>query len=150
MAKYSIEGQIADPSGGLAVLGLQQDGTTFRRGKIYDWMIGSDEGTPADNRYLWAMDRGTTGLGTSTPVTPSPLDPADAAALLDAGDAYTVNPTIGVRLLSLPQNERATIRWVAAPGSELVLAATTLLSIVARLQTATARAVATTILFEEQ
>lgn len=149
MARFSIEGQIADPSAGLAVLGLLQDATSQRRGKVYDVLIGA-EGTPADNPYLWSVDRGTTALGTSTPVTPAPLDEADPAGLLDAGDAFTVNPTIGAKLLHIPLNQRATFRWVSAPGSELVLAATANLSILARAVTSPAVASTATMLFEEQ
>lgn len=148
MARYSIEGQdTADTS--LAVLGLLQDATTQRRGKVYDLMFGS-EATAADNPFLWVIDRGTTALGTSTSVVPEPLDPADAAALLDGGDGFTVQPTIGTRLLSIPLNQRATFRWVAAPGSELVLAATANLSLLVNVPVSSAVAVAATMLFEEQ
>lgn len=148
MAKYAIEGQdTAD--GTLASLGLLQDATTQRRGKVYDWMFGS-EAAPADNPFLWALQRGTTGLGTSTAVTPQPLDPADAASLLDAGDNFTVNPTLGAIIMQVPLNQRATFRWVAAPGSEIVLAATANLSIIVRTPTFTAVAITTSMLFEEQ
>ena len=99
---------------------------------------------------LGCRDRGTTALGTATGVTARPLDPADAAALLDGAENYTVNPTLGDRPLSIPLNQRATFRWVANPGSELVLAATVNLSIVLRVPTSTALAVTATMLFEEQ
>lgn len=149
MAKFSIEGTKTDPSAGLGVLGLLQDGTTQRRGKVYDLIVGCS-GTPGDNAWVWNIVRGTTGLGTSTPVTPEPLDPADPSGLLDAGDQYTVNPTLAGILLSIALNGRATFRWVAAPGSELVLAATANLSILARTPTAPALAAEATMLYEEQ
>jgi hypothetical protein len=147
MARFSVEAnRTADST--LAVGGLLQDGTTQRRGQVYDFVIGS-EATPADNPFLWVVDRGTTGLGTSSAVTPQGLDPGDPAGLLDAGENYTVNPTLGVRLMSIPLNQRATFRWVAAPGSELILAATANLSIIWRTTTSTAVAVTVNFLFIE-
>ena len=82
MARYSFEANdTAD--GTLASGGLLADATTQRRCKIYDWMVGS-EATPGDTALLWVIDRGTTGLGTSSAVTPSPLDLADAVSITDA------------------------------------------------------------------
>jgi hypothetical protein len=59
-------------------------------------------------------------------VTPEPLDQADAAAVSVAGSNFTVNPTLTANLLplSIPLNQRASFRWVAAPGSEIVIPAT--------------------------
>lgn len=148
MAKYGFQfNDTADTT--LASGGIMEDATTQRRCKLYDFVVGS-EATPADNAFLWVVDRGTTGLGTSTGVTPSPLDPADAVALSDAGENYTVNPTLGVNILAIPLNQRATFRWVAFPGSELVLAATANLSLVFRTPTSSAMAISGTALFEEQ
>ena len=65
-------------------------------------------------------------LGTSTAVTPIPLDPADAATESDAGENHTIEPTYtaGSILLAVGLNQRATFRWVASPGGELVYPAT--------------------------
>jgi hypothetical protein len=148
MANYTVQAnRTADAT--LAVGGILEDATTQRRCKLYDLMFGS-EATPADNAFLWTVDRGTTALGTSTAVTPSPLDPADAASISDAGENHTVNPTLGVNLLAIPLNQRATFRWVAFPGSELVLAATAALSLVVRTPTSSAVAVSATLAFQEQ
>lgn len=99
--------------------------TQARRGKVYDVMFGS-EATPADAAILWTMRR-YTAAGTSTAVTPVSLDPADAAFLGQAGENHTVEPTYtaGAILLNIPLNQRATFRWVAAPGGEIVYPATT-------------------------
>lgn len=100
------------------------DATRPRRLKLYDLTMGS-EATPADAALLWTLQR-CTAAGTSTAVTPQPLDPADAATESDAGENHTVEPTYtaGAILLNIALNQRATFRWVAAPGGELVFPAT--------------------------
>jgi hypothetical protein len=67
-----------------------------------------------------------TAAGTSTAVVPQPLDPADATTEMDAGENHTIEPTYTAAaiLLQIPLNQRATFRWVAAPGGELVAPAT--------------------------
>jgi hypothetical protein len=59
-------------------------------------------------------------------VTPQNLDPASATTEYDAGENHTVEPTFTAAaiLLNIPLNQRATFRWVAAPGGELVMPAT--------------------------
>jgi hypothetical protein len=92
------------------------------RGKLYDLIFGS-EATPADAIFLWEVNR-CTGVPTGTSVTPSPLDTADAAATSEVLENVTVIGTGGVTMMAIPLNQRATFRWVAAPGSELVFPAT--------------------------
>ena len=148
MAKYSIELN-RSASTSAAVGSLTADATRPRRAKVYDWMFGS-EASPADNAFLWQMQRCTTA-GTYTGVTPRPLDPADAATELDAGENCTAEPAYPpAMLLSIPLNQRASYRWVAAPGSELVLPATATNGFAINTPTATAVAITTTILFDEQ
>ena len=98
--------------------------TATRRGKIYDVLIGTN-GVPADNYLQWDISRMTVD-GTGTPVTPNALDPADAGALGAAKNNYTVEPTVTANssLFNVGVNQRASYRWVAAPGSELVFPAT--------------------------
>ena len=122
MAKYAIDGQDTNTAA-TTILGVDA-GTTARRGKVYDLTLGSDA-TPADNAAEYALQRYTVD-GTSTAVTPQALDPADAAALAEAGEAHSVEPTYTANglLLQWGQNQRATYRWVAAPGGELVYPAT--------------------------
>ena len=122
MAKYSIDGQDTNTAA-TTLLGVDA-GATPRRGKIYDMTVGSDA-TPADNTAEYVLQRYTVD-GTSTAVTPQALDPADAAALSEAGEAHSAEPTYTANaiLLQWAQNQRATYRWVAAPGGELVFPAT--------------------------
>jgi hypothetical protein len=118
--------------------------------KWYDVILGS-EASPADNPFLWILQRCTTA-GTSTAVTPQPLDPADAATETDAGENHTAEPTYTANqiLLAVPLNQRATFRWVAAPGSELVAPATASNGIGIQTTTASAVAITATVLFAEQ
>lgn len=102
--------------------------TSGRRGKIYDVTFGT-LGTPADQSYEWDISR-VTALGTagSNPV-PAPLDPADSSAASTVGGAdHTAEPTYtaATSMFYLATNQRASYRWVASPGSELVWPVTNL------------------------
>ena len=123
MAKYAIDFQ-RTASTTASVGSVTADSTRPRRFKVYDLILGS-EATPADAALLYTIQR-CTAAGTSTGVTPQPLDPADAATEMDAGENHTIEPTYtaGAILLNIPVNQRATFRWVAAPGGELVAPAT--------------------------
>lgn len=98
--------------------------TTLRKAWIYDVTFGAD-GTPADNQVSYVINR-QTSTGTRTAAVPPPVDSSDAAALITVGVNTTIEPTItaATQLLEVATNERATYRWVAAPGSELVVPAT--------------------------
>ena len=125
MAKYAITGTQATVSGSYkSVLSIAATTGSLRRGKVFDLLIGTN-GTPADNYLQWDISR-MTAVGTATSVTPQALDPADAAALGTAANNYTAEPTITANssLLNVGVNQRASYRWVAAPGSELVFPAT--------------------------
>ncbi len=104
------------------IVQARSDASTLGRGRVYDYMVGSIT-TPADSAFDHELFR-TSTAGTKSDITPSPLDVADTAAIFDASDTYTVDGTIGVLLMRVPLNQRATYRWVAAPGGELVWPAT--------------------------
>lgn len=130
MAKYALSNTMGSPSNLTTTYKTQWDitaatgATTLRRGWVYDVTFGTD-GTPADNAVTYKIDRQTT-TGTRTAATPAPLDAADAAALLTCGVVTTIEPTVtaSTQLLEIAMNQRATYRWVAAPGGELVIPAT--------------------------
>lgn len=103
---------------------------TYRRGKLYDILIGTN-GTPADNYMEFDCTRvtlGTTPAGITTTLITSlsstfGLDPADSNGFLNA---VSINSTAEVGITATTEvwyvgiNQRASYRWVAAPGSELV------------------------------
>lgn len=118
--RYAIDGEDTNTNN-TTILELRS--TTAIRPKIYDFILGSDA-TPADNAGDYVLQR-TTTAGTATSVTPQALDPGDPAATATAGKAHSGEPTYtsSAIMLHVALNQRATFRWVAAPGSEIVLPA---------------------------
>jgi len=120
MANFMIRMQrTASPT--LDVGSVLTGATNPRRFKVYDIVLGS-EATPADNAFLWEIYKRTgpaTG-GTAPAITPLDESDTDASELV-ANQNPTANGAGGsVTKLSIPLNQRATFRWVAAPGGELV------------------------------
>ena len=103
---------------------VELKGGTTVRARIYDIILGSSA-TPADNACLFALTRTTTaGTGASNP-TPLALDPGDVAALIGLNITNSAEGTMAATdVLEIGMNQRATFRWVAAPGSEVLTAAT--------------------------
>lgn len=97
---------------------------TLHRCSIYDFTFATN-GVPADNYMQYDVSR-MTADGTATAVTPNPLDPADAASLMTSKANYSAEPTVtsASSLLATGLNQRASYRWIAAPGSELIVPAT--------------------------
>lgn len=96
------------------------------RGYIYDILV-SCGATPADQAANYELQR-TTAVGTEgAGVTPVALDPDTSASSMDGAVSHTVEPTetASTLLLAFSLNQRATFRWVAAPGGEIVTPATT-------------------------
>lgn len=93
-------------------------GAATIRPTVYDFMVGS-RATPADACCTYDIARTSTAVTGGTTPTPSPLNPTDTAAITTGVANGTGGGTKGVILLSVSVNQRATFRWVAAPGSEL-------------------------------
>ena len=149
MAKYAVE--LNRTASATASLGtVIADATRPRRGKLYDVIFGS-EATPADNAFRYIVQR-ITAAGTSTAVTPQALDPGDAATEFDAGENHTIEPTYtaGAILLAVGLNQRATFRWVASPGGELVYPATASNGLGVQTPTSSAVAITATLHVDEQ
>lgn len=119
--RYSAAGDQAVGSNA-TVLGVTSAATI--RPKLYDVLVGCAV-TPADEATNFVVQR-YTAAGTATSVTPQGLDPGDPAALASAGSNHSGEPTYtsAAILLTIPLNQRATFRWVASPGGELVMPAT--------------------------
>lgn len=121
---YAATGQDAAVAASPGTTALGITGGTTVRASIYDVVVGYG-GTPADNALRFQAQRITTA-GTSTAVTPAPLDSQDPAAVMAAGENHSAEPTYtaATELIDISLNQRATFRWVAAPGGELVTPAT--------------------------
>lgn len=121
MARYSTRGSMALIAAD-SILSVIASATV--RPKIYDLVLSSPS-TPNDYSAEFFLQRFSAD-GTGTPVTPQKVDPADPAAVATSKHTYTVEPTLtaGDIPLQLAHNQRATVRWVAAPGGEIVIPAT--------------------------
>ena len=98
-------------------------GVTTVRGRIYDLLFGHGS-APADTVIKWEVPRATTSA-TGSAATGNALDLDAPSADILAEEEVTVGPTVTAdsQLLDFPLNQRATFRWVAAPGGELVIPA---------------------------
>ncbi len=147
MANFALTNSTANGSGGVGqVVGATYKSmlitaastaaggtyTGLRRGKIYDILIGTN-GTPADNALEFDLVRGTyasttaitTGgiLGLMSSLSSNyALDPADGPAVsaLNSNSSVETYLTGTTELWLEGLNQRASYRWVAAPGSEFV------------------------------
>lgn len=150
MAKFSFLAQ-RTASTTLSVGALTAAASSPRRFRCYEIDFGS-EASPADNPFLWQVQRCTTAGTAGSSFTPVTLDPGDSiASTVVGGVAHSVDPTVTASafLLTIPLNQRATYQWRANPGSELVVAATASNGFAIRTPTSSAVSVTTTALFEE-
>ena len=106
-------------------------GSTSTRWALYDLIFSSSGAAPADHAAEYQFKR-LTAAGTVTAFTPVALDNGDPATLMTTGtsgcgNTATIEPTYTAssQLLDLAVNMRATFRWVAREGSELVGPAST-------------------------
>jgi hypothetical protein len=152
MAKYSAIMQ-RTASASLSVGSLTAAASSPRRALIYDLFMGS-EAAPGDFAFLWQVQRCTTAGTAGSNTTPQPLNPADTlASTMVCGQAHSADPTLTANAIeaSFPLNQRATFRWVAAPGSEIVTPATASNGVAFRTPTAGALvSISLTALYDEQ
>lgn len=127
MAKYGVGGVNAavDTTATTIVIAYILT-ANLRRFKVYDFSFGTT-GAPADNVMTYELHR-STAIGTGGGLlVPQKLDDADAAAQVlvrDDSTVFSAQPTNeAVPLFLLGVNQRASYRWVASPGGELVSAA---------------------------
>ena len=127
MARYSASGSQNLPASTTPITALTiASQSTVHRNIIYDIVI-ANVGSPADLVTLHTIQRITNpNAANCTAVTPSLLDLADRAAQSACGENHTAEPTYtsNQELMEIPLNHRATFRWVAAPGGELITPAT--------------------------
>lgn len=96
------------------------------RGQIYEANVGADgqpNSTDCEILYDWSR---CTVSGTGVASTPVALNPADVVTRAQCKINLTAEGTATANssLLFLCLNQRASQRWIAAPGSELVWPAT--------------------------
>ncbi len=124
MANYTIIGDQLTAATASVLSLTDTAASPTRRAKLFEIVIGS-AATPSDDATQFNVGRFTLP-GTNSAVTPVALDPADGVATYEGGSNHTVEPTYTAaeELLALSVHQRATVRWVAAPGFELICPAT--------------------------
>lgn len=133
MAYYSINNDLAGTKQNLSTtyktqVALTAATATLKRALVSDIMFGAfNVPNATDCAISYDVSR-QTAAGTSTAGTPTLLNPADAASGTVGALNFTIEGTITATssVLALSINQRASQRWVAAPGSELVIPATNL------------------------
>ncbi len=115
-------------TGTQTVAGTTDTTLTLERGagryRVYDFTSGFTLASPSDNLLTVSADRfGTTDDGVGTAETPAPLDTADDAASTTCLVNHTTEPNayLTTEVFHIAQHMRATYRWVAAPGKEIVM-----------------------------
>lgn len=101
----------------------------YRRGKLYDILVGTN-GTPADNAMEYDIARVTMSTSIATLTVSSlssnfALDPADLTGCVNllcvnSTTELTASVSSAIQAWYVGVNTRASYRWVAAPGSEIV------------------------------
>jgi hypothetical protein len=120
MAKYSIFGNAGAASITAATAGilkLENASTTLASPKLVYFHIGP-AAAAADNNYAVQLKRQTTA-GTWTSVTPSPLDPAAAAAKSAGGRASTAAGAASTILGAWGFPQRGGLQVFFQPGFEI-------------------------------
>ena len=99
-------------------------GVVTVRARIYD-LVFSQGGTAADNVVRWEVMRAGTASATGAAAVENPLDPDAPAANILSEEEITASGTVQAdsQVLDFDLNQRATFRWVAAPGGEIVIPA---------------------------
>ncbi len=127
MARFAIDGTATTTATPFdTALSVIADATRPRRGKVGEFTVGAEgSATPADVIVASAIGR-ITAEGTATDVVPLALDPADVATEADAAEDHSAEPTYTAasEIFRIGRHMRATYRWVAGPGGELVWPAT--------------------------
>jgi hypothetical protein len=150
MAKFAIKANKGAASV-QTIAGINAAAASPRRAKVYDYSIGSGA-TPGDNAFVHIVQRSTTSP-TGAALTPNALDQADTlASTIVCKDTVTVDPTLTANafLGRKALNQRASFRWVAAPGGEILIPATANAGIILGLSAATTTDFDADVHFDEQ
>jgi hypothetical protein len=96
------------------------------RPEIYEFTIGAASAPNSTDCTINGTLQASTTAGTSTAFTPFALDPKYSAASAICGINFTVEPTYtaGSTYWVMGINQRATYRWVAAPGGNIAIVGT--------------------------
>ncbi len=126
MSDFHVEG--SQTVAGTTDTTLTLEIASSTRFKIFEFTSSFTLATPTDNLLTATAQRFVTADGAGTARTPNPLDPADAAAITTCLQNHTTEPTTYTTDEEvwgpIGQHMRATYRWVAAPGKEIISSVT--------------------------
>ena len=123
MAAYGTQAFLASLSTTLDVGSIIAAAASPRRFQLYDYTIGSE--TNGDTMLTWIIAKRTGAATGGTAPAITALDSSDTiASTIVANQAPTTNGAGSGTVHRRPLYERATYRWVATPGRELVAPAT--------------------------
>jgi len=115
---------------------------TLRRAFLYEWTVGPGSVPNAtDCELVWSIIKQTTAGTGGVTLTMNAIDQADATAGSVALGNFTAEPTGAETAIidTLGANQRASYRWVVAPGGpgEIIIPATNLAGIGVRTKSST-------------
>lgn len=125
MEKFSTHGQAAAGTNKTIINLFNPAATPINRGAIAEIIVGA-VATPADLATRWHAGRATAVGTEGSGFVPVNLDPGGPAGAYDSGIAHSAEPTYTAskELLDFSVHQRATFRWIANQGYELLMAAT--------------------------
>lgn len=128
MAKYT--GQIlkatTSTTVGVGALSISTTGSAqTHRAKLLEFFCGSDAATLGTSNFRWEIQRSTT-TATGTAAGVNALDPSDSTVNWDLKSNLSANGTLTANaiMMTIAIAEQATFRYVANPGSEIVIPGT--------------------------
>lgn len=126
MPYYAIVGNQSTVSASYKTAAQGNASGATKRGKVFEILLGASANPNTTDTYLqWDVSRITaTGAGAYTTWTPTSLDPADGAAVSLAGINATAEATAitaNSSLFNEGVNQRASVRWVAAQESQMLV-----------------------------
>lgn len=118
--KYAMVGSVTNAAA-KTIAGLRQPASSLASQIVLYYVSWASSATADASARIYVAR--TTTTGTSTAVTPKPLNPNDPACTAVAGENYTVEPTYtsGETLLDLSGHQRAGAVWYAPPGGEIII-----------------------------
>lgn len=123
MAKFPAQFLKATSSTTVGVASIEAAAATPRRIKLLEMWVGSDAGTLGTSDFRFDLNR-ITSAATGTGVTIVGCDPADITFTSVVRSNLSANGGTNTTVaLTIPLSQQATVRWVANPGSELVVPA---------------------------
>ena len=124
MADYHIAGSQAVAAPDVTTLTVERGAA--KRFAVFEINSGFTLATPSDHLLSVRLHRFVTADGAGTARVPNPLDPANGPSVATGLVNHTTEPTTYSTDEEvwgpIGQHMRATYRWVASPGKEIIVA----------------------------